>query len=765
MSDISTPAPETAAGSLAGNASGSHALITAFALALFTSASLLFVVQPMFAKLILPKLGGSPAVWSVATVFFQGVLLCGYGYAHILTTKLNIRQAALTHMGLMALVIAFTLPIGIASGWDTPSETQPALWLVGLFAASIGLPFFAVSANGPLLQAWFSRSGHRHAADPYFLYGASNIGSLAALLAYPFLIEPNVTLTNQLRGWSWGFAFLLALIAFAASFVVRKKSDADEQVTEHQSAPLADRLTWIGLAAVPSGLLVAYTAHVSTDVAAVPFLWVIPLALFLLTFIIAFQRKPWVPAVFARNVMPLAFIAGLVSLRTSVAFPAAVNLILSSISFFILALNAHHELVARRPGTRNLTQFYFYMSLGGVIGGSLAALAAPAIFNNTYEYPILLFAALSCQPMIWQGRPLTVALRLGILTAMLLVFLLGEAHLQILWSPVPKFMLLGTVVLLFWFLRHNRPASQIVIGGATALLLAGNNLLEHQTISTSRSFFGVHSVRETKDGTYRMLAHGTTVHGAARLIRDAQSDRYGKHEPLTYYNPEGAIASAFELARQSRPVRSIGIVGLGAGTMACHAQAGESWRFFEIDPEVIRIARDPNMFRFLSDCAPTAPIVLGDARLTLGKEANGAKDLLLIDAFSSDSIPVHLMTREAVQLYFRKLSADGILVMHISNRHLELQSVVAALADEMNIAIRARNDVLFQRDQYDRQADGNMPRMWMPSLTVVFGRDAATLSAFTPDKGWKDPARTKGVAAWSDDYSDIISAMSRPFTN
>ncbi|MGL4325629.1 MAG: spermidine synthase [Beijerinckiaceae bacterium] len=736
-----------------------HLVITVFAAALFTSASLLFVVQPMFAKLVLPKLGGSPGVWSVATVFFQAVLLCGYSYAHVLTKYLSVRKAALVHIAVMALVIGVALPLGIAQGWDRPPADGPVLWLFGLFFVSIGLPFFAVSANGPLLQAWFARTGHPQAHDPYFLYAASNIGSLLALLAYPLLIEPNFTLPKQLQAWSWTFAFLLALIAMAASFAVRGKTLADAEPETAVAIPGAQKLAWIGLSAVPSGLLVAFTAYISTDIAAAPFLWVIPLALFLLTFIVAFQSKPILSYTFIKAVQPYAFVCAIVLLIIGVNLPTLLSLALGTTSFFILTLCAHHELVQRRPSAQALTQFYFYMSLGGVVGGTLAALVAPLIFNNTHEYPILLFAALFCHPALWQGGRDAILRRIGLGTGALLLLLFGGPILHAMAHPVLVSATMVAVVAAGWMMRQNRQHLLAFTGAVLVMVVLASTTRSGQVVEVARSFFGVHVVRDFANGTFRALAHGTTLHGAERLILDEKSASYGKREPLTYYNPAGAITSAVNLTRAGNSVRHVGVVGLGAGSMACHATGQESWRFFEIDPEVIRLARDPNRFRFVSDCMPQAPIILGDARLTLADEAAAAKDIIVIDAFSSDSIPVHLMTREAVQMYFDKMAAHGVLVMHISNRHLELTSVLTALADELGYTIRVRDDRKFAKDAFK---DGNYAaRLWMPSIVVAIARNPQPLTAFTPEQGWNEPARTAGVKPWSDNYSDVVSAMIR----
>ncbi|MBX9873450.1 MAG: hypothetical protein K2X84_01245, partial [Beijerinckiaceae bacterium] len=541
------------------------ATVPIYTVTLFLSAFLLFGIQPMFAKMVLPKLGGSPGVWSVAMVFFQTVLLAGYGYAHWLVSRFTVRRAALVHIALMVAVLLVGLPIGIAAGFERPPQEGETLWLIALFAASVGLPFFAVAANGPLLQAWFARSGHPRAADPYFLYAASNIGSFLALIAYPFLVEPVLTLSLQSHAWSWGFGLLLAAIAACAGLAIGGGENG-VAATRELAAPAAvtgrQKLGWVALAFVPSGLLVAVTAHLSTDVASVPLLWVVPLALFLLTFVIVFQRRP----VLRHGWMLTAQLVFVAALTLKMLFQPGIGwggeLALHLGLFFTTAMVAHGELARRRPDAANLTGFYLWMSLGGVLGGLFCGLLAPLLFNSVVEYPILIIAGVLCRPA-------------------------------------------------FTGIRISRPVRAGLVGLAFIGLFA-IIVTEQQRSDSVRSFFGVNRITESPDGRFRILVHGSTVHGAQRLRNDDDSLVTGRPEALSYYFTGGGIADGIDAVRRARggTLQAVAAIGLGTGSLACQTRPGENWTFFEIDPQVARMATDPARFSFMSHCAPGARIVL-----------------------------------------------------------------------------------------------------------------------------------------------------------
>jgi hypothetical protein len=726
---------------------------------LFLSALLLFAVQPLFAKMVLPRLGGSPGVWSVAMVFFQGALLAGYAYAHLLIARLSPRHGALVHLGVMAAVLILALPIGVASGFGRPPSEGQALWLLGLFAASIGLPFFAVAANAPLLQAWFARSGHPHRDDPYFLYGASNVGSLLALISYPLLIEPLATLTQQARLWTWGFGLLIGAVALSASFVVRRGTSVPVEagaVSPAEQIGWGRRAAWTAYAFVPSALLVAVTAHISTDVAAAPLFWVVPLALFLVTFIITFQRKPVLRHALMLRLQPIMVGLPAISSLGGLRFDWPMAITLHLIGFFSIAMVCHGELVRRRPAAAQLTEFYLCMSLGGVLGGLFAGLVAPVIFSTVIEYPLLIVAGLLCRPGLWDApnrrrQWLEAAV---ILTVAALAVIPGLAFG---WMP-PE----STALYYRWglaalagliMLQSNHPArlaSLVVL----AMAISGTYSVSMRPLETVRSFFGVHKIVETPDREFHLLMHGTTAHGAVRVRSPDGRPVEGPPRPTTYYHADGAIAQPILAARQARggKLDKVAIIGVGTGSLACFKQPGETWTFYDIDVDVVAIARDPGKFRFVSTCAPDAAFVIGDARLTVADAPDGSFDVIVVDAFTSDAIPVHLLTREAVALYTRKLAQGGVVVIHVSNRNMELASVVAAVAADDGLVAWTRDR--FERDRPDLEIDPHV---------VVLARRHDDLGPLRTTSDWESLPTERAVKAWTDDYADIVSAIWRKF--
>jgi hypothetical protein len=729
----------------------SPALLPVYGAAIFLSAALLFAVQPMFTKMVLPRLGGSPSVWSVAMVFFQAMLLGGYAYAHLLTRFLPVRTAIVVQVVLLTGA-ALALPLAIRSGWGRPPEQGEALWLIGLFTASIGLPFFALSANGPLLQAWFSRTGHPAAGNPYFLYAASNIGSFLALISYPIVVEPLVRLGDQTRAWSAGFVVLIVLIAASGALLWRggpERADDTAGDTEAPAPSLRDALTWMALAAVPSGLLVAVTAHISTDVAAVPLLWVVPLALYLLTFVIVFSTRPIIPHRLALALQPFLVAALVAVLVFDVTDSIILQIALHLLTFFVSALVCHGELARRRPAPRHLTAFYMWMSAGGMIGGLGAGLIAPHVFAWVAEYPILIALALLCRPgtALPQGRERIVWIAALVLGAFAL---LASSDLGNYTSDTVQKIIAG-VLLVAALTQWRRP---LILAAVVAFIFGADRIYNQDSdTETMRSFFGVLTVRQDDDNQFRTLLHGTTIHGAER-IRDPDEDEGDDlPEPLTYYHDGSNLVATINAARAraGRPIK-FAVIGLGAGSLACRAQDGNAVTFYEIDPLVVRIAQDSDRFTFLSKCAPDAPIVIGDARLTLADAPDGAYDLIIVDAFSSDSIPMHLMTREAMALYVRKLAPAGMVVMHLSNRHLELASVAAGIAQANGLTTRVKDDG-------DEGADDEENKY--TSTVAAAARSEADFGPLATSAGWAvtQPDPTQWV--WTDDYSNIVGAMLR----
>ena len=722
-----------------------------YAATLFVSALLLFSIQPMFAKMVLPKLGGAPAVWSVAMVFFQTVLLAGYGYAYVLNRLLSPRWAAMFHLLLLGIT-AMMLPIAIAPGWGVPPQDGTTLWLFGLFAVSIGLPFFTLSASAPLLQSWFASSGHKQAGNPFVLYAASNLGSFAALFAYPVIIEPFLTLKTQTAAWSIGFALLAVLLSFVGLLTARALPAAVQaEAVGDVSANVFERMRWIALAAVPSGLVIAVTAYLTTDIAAAPFLWVVPLAIYLLTFVAVFRERPWIAHANVVRFVPFAVAPLAVSLIGGEKVFWLTSIALNLVVFALLTLMCHGELYARRPSPRRLTEFYLCTSFGGVIGGGFAGLLAPQIFNGNYEYPILIALALLCMPGLVTGgsrKALTEAAP----------WLVASAALALVWYvtrfqpsatlelPFQVLLALLAAAMLFQRQRPMRFFGLVILSfSVTALWRPGIAPIE-----TARSFFGVHKVAEVNDGRARLLYHGTTIHGAQRLRNDDGTPVSGPLLPQTYYYPGGPFAEAIGAVRAARgSLNHVAVVGLGTGTLACHSKGNEHWTFFEIDPEVIRIARDPRRFEFLSRCAPESPVIAGDARLTLEASAD-RYDLIVLDAFSSDTIPVHLLTREAVAGYLSKLSPHGVLLLHISNRHLDLTPVVAKVAQSLGLAAFVRED---------RSAGDLLTTLKADARLVVLTRDAADAGSVAGN--WAPLRPDQSSALWTDDYSNILGIMLR----
>ncbi len=585
-------------------------LLAAFAAAIFVSAALLFAVQPMFTKIVLPRLGGSPSVWSVAMVFFQAVLLAGYAYAHFLMRYAPGRVAVIIHVLVMAAA-TLMLPLAIATTWGRPPADGEALWLLGLFTVSIGLPFFALSANAPLLQAWFARTGHPAAKDPYFLYAASNIGSFLALISYPFLIEPFARLPDQTGYRSFVFYFLIVLIGACGVLLWRspgrlpRESDA---VSGRVPAPSwRDAATWVTLAAIPSGLLVAVTAYISTDVAAIPLLWVIPLALYLATFVIVFARKPLIRHEHAAMIAPALVIAVIVVQIFDALDYILLTVTLNSAAFFFLALVCHGELAKRRPPARYLTSFYLWMSAGGVIGGITAGLIAPQVFSWIAEYPILIVLALLCRP----GLKFATDPKSIVFWIVFAVAALGAIVPRLVfgWEPDVRYYTWFLCILLALGVLVWR--DPLKFAAIIALCFVTIRIYEVYGVSqySLRSFFGVHRVYETNSGQFRVLKHGTTVHGAQQLTDDDGKRLTGRPPDIMYYFESSAMAQAVRAAREVKrgPIK-MAVIGLGAGSLACHTRPGESVTYYEIDPAVIRIAQDTKWVHPTSPTArPNAP--------------------------------------------------------------------------------------------------------------------------------------------------------------
>jgi hypothetical protein len=734
-------------------------VLVVYTSAIFVSALLLFSVQPLFTKMVLPRLGGSPAVWSVAMVFFQSLLLAGYAYAHYLMQLRNRMIPVVVHLVLLVVAL-LTLPLSIANGWGEPPSSGYAFWLLGLFAVSIGLPFFALAANNPLLQAWFVRTGHPQGPDPYFLYASSNIGSFLALLSYPVLLEPMFTLRTQNLIWTGVYGLLILLIGGCGVLLLRSPASAAVDVladdVDAPPPPWILRARWIFLAAVPSGLLIAVTAHISTDVAAAPLLWVLPLSLYLLTWVLVFQSRPLLPHKWMLMAQPLA-IAGIIVL---LAIGGEQNLLLTLgghlLCFFIIAMACHGELARTRPAAKYLTGFYVALSFGGMLGGLFAGLIAPFTFSWIAEYPILLALAALCRPPGGDERFARWSRWYWPFIAVLAVVLIAPSWSDgkvMSWLDDNRVWVIGAVGVLSALLALGLNASRwkIFATVVVALVLIRAYPSDDGRVDTVRSFFGVHKIVVTPHGQYHVLMHGTTIHGAQKFQNDDGTPVTGRPEPISYYHKDGGIGQAITAIRERKgsPIR-VAVIGLGAGTLTCASAPGENWKFFEIDQSMVDTARDPKYFTYIKNCEPDLQPVMGDARLTFAREPDGIYDLIIVDAYSSDAIPIHLATREAMKIYKDKLAPQGAVLMHVSNRHLELASVVVGIAEA--------NDL----KSWVYSEDSNRDNEYIFATSVVVSaRQEADVGKLASSDQWEQTDADKKQRVWTDDYSNVLGAVYR----
>lgn len=736
-------------------------MMALYVLTLFTSALLLFLVQPMVGKMILPGLGGTPAVWTTCMVFFQAMLLAGYAYAHGAAARLSTRRQILLHLCVLLLPVA-VLPICVARAAAPPSTDSPTAWLLLQLLLGIGLPFFVVSSSAPLLQNWFARTGHRDARDPYFLYAASNTGSLLALLGYPLLVEPRLSLADQSQAWTWGYGLLALLIAACSAALWRSPvrdrtllSPLEPGSPSRTEISLRTRFTWVLLSAIPSSLMLGVTTCITTDLAAVPLMWVLPLALYLLTFVLVFARTRIIPHRLVVKLFPFLVLPMGILLFFRPDRMEWLIVLAHLGTFFVAAMLCHGELVERRPSSSRLTEFYLFMSVGGVLGGLFNAVVAPQVFTGIVEYPLVLALACLALPKAAAApaapdsdRAMTRRDVLGpALLAVLAAAVLGVLHAaswhRAAWAPPMVFIALS----LGCFAFKARPVRFGLSYGVLLMTVAVlADLRTGNVLHAERNFFGVKRVVVDPEGRLRLLVHGTTSHGCQPLAADHARD------PSSYYHRTGPIGDLFAVFNDGgeagvRECR-VGIIGLGVGAVAAYAQPGQHFTFFEIDPAVERIARDPRFFSYLADCRGTCDVVLGDGRLTVAAMPDGHFDLLVLDAFSSDSVPTHLLSREAVALYLSKLSDEGMLGFHVSNRFFDFETLLARAAADMGLVCLARFDHQVSPTQ---AANGKLASHW-----VVMGRRGARLDGLAHRPGWRVPESRFGMRAWTDQYCDVV---------
>src|SRR6266849_2935421 len=725
-------------------------LLAAFFAAILMSAALLFAVQPMFAKMVLPRLGGAAAVWSVAIVFFQAALLAGYAYAHLLTRLAPGRGSVLIHLAVL-LIACLALPLHLAGGWGQPPSRGEAFWLLGLFATSIGLPFFALAANGPLMQAWFVRTDHPSARDPYFLFAASNVGSFLALISYPTVVEPFLRLGEQTWLWTVGFYVLILLIAACGVLLLRSANLSPPVATKETAPTWRDRLALVGLAAVPSGLLLAVTLHISTDAAAVPLFWVLPLAIYLLTFVIAFQSRPVVPHSLVVKAFPFVILT-LAGLMIIDPFSTIIELVVVHLTaFFVIALLCHGELARRRPAPKYLTAFYMRISAGGMIGGIAVGLIAPQVFNWVAEYPLLIALSVLCMPGLalptkGAGQYLLFG-ALAVAAALLTILMSSGLKLD---DNVTTLIIGALLGLTVYFWRAPLAFAAII---AFVLVLGHYQYNDAINNFVVRNFFGVLAAAETPSGRFRVLWHGGIGQGAQRIRDRDGNPATGRPEMISEFQAGAGVAQTFDAVRAKvgGPI-SYAVIGLGTGSLSCQARPEDSVIYYELDPDVIRIARNPALFNFVSECWPNIPIVQGDARLTIANAPDAGYDLIFVDAFIGAAIPIPLLTKEATAIYLRKLKPNGIVALHVSNYHLELGSVVAGVAHANGAITRLYDGGDVQEDAAEQK--------WVPIVAAVASKDE-DFGALAKSRYWPllppDPAQR----VWTDDYSNVLGALVR----
>ena len=772
---------------------------------LFLGAVLLFAVQPMVGRMLLPQLGGSPAVWNTCLVFFQGVLLLGYLYSHLSTRYLSLRRQAWIHVALLAAIF-FALPIAITRG--NPPSDAPAAWLLTTLFLSVGLPFFAVSTTSPLLQRWYASSRARGASDPYFLSVASNLGCLIALMAYPLLLEPSLRLAEQSEWWRWGYVGYVALMAICATSIAFRPKRGDEiPILSEGTAqdrnlkprvPGTHHWSWLFLAFVPSSLLVGVTNSITTDISPIPLLWVIPLALYLLTFIVAFTPGLKLPLGRLGKILAMSVLFLSLALLTGATEPLWLVLTLHLATFFVAGLVCHGRLAAERPPAEHLTSFYLWMSLGGVLGGAFNTLVAPLLFHRAgfVEYPLVLLAVCLMRPALaerwsWRWTDLGFPLVLGMVTIGTILVTGLESSADLLKSVAEPLAMTPDIVrrtacfglpLILGFFFVERPVRFSLGLGALFLASMFFEGAQGRVLHLERNFLGVVKITSANNGELTRMVHGNTVHGQQRnvtrpryvasfmqtlgatsglneasIFAVGESRWDDRHRPLTYYHPTGPAGIAFRhLVDGWKGERRIGAVGLGAGAIASYARPNQDWTFFELDPAVERLARDERYFTFLRDSpARSLNVVLGDARLRLVEEEDHTFDLLVLDAFSSDAIPVHLLTAEAFALYERKLAPNGVILMHLSNRYLDLVPVVTKIAEtaEPRLIVRENNDTGIS----DREAeDGKFPSIWV--ALARHDDDFGPLKR--PIRGFLTVPASQ-APRWTDDRADLLRAFRR----
>ena len=730
-------------------------MLICYGITLFASACLLFLVQPMAGKMLLPLYGGTPAIWNACMVFFQAALLLGYGYAHLTIKYLGSRRQAKLHLLLM-LTALLVLPITINNQTIPPADIHPSLYLLLQLTLRIGLPFFIIASSAPLLQRWLAETNHPSGQDPYFLYAASNTGSLLALLGYPLLFEPLFGVRDQSQIWSWGYGILMLLVAICVTLLLRNHDplqnqpgqDSEIEAEATQTEPTSTRcLWWLLCAFVPSSLMLGTTSYITTNLAAIPLLWILPLALYLMTFILVFAKRQILPHHFMVRLLPFVVIPLAPFFFMSIKRWELALIPIHLLMFFVAAMVCHGELAKSRPASQYLTAFYLWMSLGGVLGGIFNALLAPLLFSRVFEYPLAMFLVCLILPVAVQKPnqkqqrlldlllPLLLALFMGVL------FRIGQG-LQITEQPLLLIAALAPAGLICLGCKERKLRFALTFGVLLLAMGYFNDASKGRQLYASRNFFGVKRVVTNPEQGIRYLYHGTTVHGSQAL------DPAQYHQPLAYYHRSGPMGNIFAVLDKQTASQTVAVIGLGVGSLASYASPGQHFDFYEIDPAVANIARNRDHFRFLSDMQGSYDIILGDGRLTIGQAPAGHYDMIILDAFSSDAIPVHLLTKEALKSYSSKLKEDGLLVFHISNRYLDLEPLMRGLAAEL------KQNCLIKKDLSIATEDLKIGKQ--PSVYAVMGQSQSTLDRLGEMDGWQRPSPNRPGLVWSDHFSNLI---------
>jgi protein-L-isoaspartate O-methyltransferase len=732
-----------------------------FTVAIFLAAALLFVIQPMVGKMVLPRAGGSPQVWNTSLVFFQTALLGGYLYAHLTVRWLGVRRQAMLHIAVLTLPL-LVLPIALPDGNPAVDGGQ-SWWILVALTVAVGAPFFVLSSASPLIQTWLASTTHETAEDPYFLYAGSNAGSLVGLLAFPFLLEPLLPVSRQSSLWAAayggfvGLGVLCALVAIASS---RRKQDGLE-ASEAAPPPTRvdrpvtreDRLFWLASAAVPSALLMGVTQYLTSQIAPISLLWVLPLAVYLATFIAAFARRQIAPTTVVSRLLAILTVVTALTLLARIYDPAWAISLLHLALLGAAGLLCHTRLAERRPSTSHLTEYYLLISAGGALGGSFSALVAPVVFNFIAEYPIaVVLACLFRLPFagsseragrlrfLFQGRGLDWALP-GLLLVYIMAASAGTRAIENMPDGLTV-VFVAVVPTLACFVFSPRPL-RFALGMAVLLGAAeSGQMYRGEILLQERTFFGVHRVSRDPDNTVNILYHGSTVHGVQSL------DPARAREPLGYYHPTGPSGSLVQAMATQPDKTDIALVGAGTGALAVLAAPHQHVTLYEIDPAVVHIATESGFFTYLANTRASYETVVGDGRISLA-QTERRFDLIVLDAFSSGTIPLHLLTREAFDLYMDKLKDRGILLFHISNRHLALGPILAAHARDRRLVAYEWIDV---RDD-DAVEQGIFGSQW-----VLLTRDPQDL-AYIARAGWQPLAEAGDRRTWTDDFSDLLSVQ------